>query len=102
MKPLSRTAFATLLGCSIALAASCICFTTPAPAAEPAKAKNWTAPAYKNKAQVLSDRIMATHPELLSVTFHGIPPGMKDTYTMFAGCIPSASAIPTIRTISTS
>ena len=50
--------------------------------------KNWTAPASKIYAQVLSDRIMAQHPELLSVTFHGVPPSMSKTYTMFAGSFP--------------
>lgn len=95
MKPLARNTFAALLGCAIALAASSISFAdTPAPAAEPAKAKNWTPPAYKSKAQVLSDQIMAAHPELLSVTFHGIPPGMKDTYTMFAGSYPERIGNP--------
>ncbi|MBV8579208.1 MAG: hypothetical protein JOZ86_01065 [Candidatus Eremiobacteraeota bacterium] len=39
-------------------------------------------------AQVLSDRIMAAHPELLSVTFHGVPPNMTKVYTMFAGSYP--------------
>ncbi len=28
---------------------------------------------------------MAKHPELLSVTFHGVPPGLDKVYTMFAG-----------------
>jgi hypothetical protein len=47
--------------------------------------KNWTPPAYEIYAQTLADKTMAEHPELLSVTFHGVPPGMKDAYTMFAG-----------------
>lgn len=47
--------------------------------------KNWTPPSYKIYAQTLSEKIMAAHPELISITFHGVPPGMKDTYTMFAG-----------------
>jgi hypothetical protein len=47
--------------------------------------KNWTPPSYKIFAQSLSDEIMAAHPELISVTFHGVPPGLKDVYTMFAG-----------------
>ena len=51
-------------------------------------AKNWTAPTHKIYAQKLSDEIMAAHPELQSVTFHGVPPGMKDVYTMFAGSYP--------------
>src|ERR1700694_2185924 len=44
--------------------------------ASPTKAKNWTPPAAKIHAQVLADEIMAKHPELLSVTFHGVPPGL--------------------------
>ena len=47
--------------------------------------KNWTPPAHKIQAQVLSDEIMASHPELISITFHGVPPGMSKVYTMFAG-----------------
>ena len=47
--------------------------------------KNWTAPAQKIYAQALSEQIMANHPEMLSITFHGVPPGMSKVYTMFAG-----------------
>jgi len=50
--------------------------------------KNWTAPDHKIYAQVLSDRIMAEHPELISITFHGVPPGLDKVYTMFAGSFP--------------
>ncbi len=50
--------------------------------------KNWTAPASKIYAQTLSDQTMAQHPELLSVTFHGVPPKMSKVYTMFAGSFP--------------
>jgi len=51
--------------------------------------KNWTPPAGKIMAQAMSDKIMATHPELWSVTFHGTPPGSPEgTYTMFAGSFP--------------
>jgi hypothetical protein len=50
--------------------------------------KNWTPPAQKIYAQVLSDQTMKAHPELLSVTIHGVPPGMTDAYTMFAGSYP--------------
>ena len=35
-------------------------------------------------AQRLVDRIMATHPEILSLTLHGVPPG-TNVHTMFAG-----------------
>jgi hypothetical protein len=59
--------------------------TLPAAANE----KNWSPPAAKIFAQSLSDKIMAEHPELVSVTFHGVPPGSAPgTYTMFAGSFP--------------
>jgi hypothetical protein len=36
--------------------------------------------------QTLTEQIMAAHPELISVTFHGVPPGAAPkTYTMFGG-----------------
>lgn len=56
-------------------------------AAQPAAAadKNWSPPAAKIYAQQLSDETMKGHPELLSFTLHGVPPGMHDAYTMFAG-----------------
>jgi hypothetical protein len=57
-------------------------------------AKNWTPPPYKIYAQQLSDEIMASHPELLSVTFHGVPPGMSKVYTMFAGSYPERIGNP--------
>ncbi len=47
--------------------------------------KNWTPPAFKTYAQALSDETMKAHPELLSFTLHGVPPGMDKVYTMFAG-----------------
>ena len=64
-----------------------------APAA-PAKPKNWTAPPGKSYAQVLSDQIMTAHPELISVTFHGVPPGLDKVYTMFAGSFPERIGNP--------
>ncbi len=63
-------------------------------AAEPPKPKNWTPPATKIYAQALSDEIMAAHPELLSVTIHGVPPGLHDIYTMFAGSFPERIGNP--------
>ncbi|TLY60660.1 MAG: hypothetical protein E6K52_09890 [Gammaproteobacteria bacterium] len=45
-------------------------------------------------AQTLSDQIVAQHPELLSVTFHGVPPGMSKVYTMFAGSYPDRIGNP--------
>jgi hypothetical protein len=59
-----------------------------------APAKNWTAPAAKIYAQALSDATMKAHPDLLSVTIHGVPPGMTDTYTMFAGSYPDRIGNP--------
>src|SRR5438093_8735343 len=50
--------------------------------------KNWTPPPHKMYGQQLSDETMAKHPELLSVTLHGTPPGMSEVYTMFAGSFP--------------
>jgi hypothetical protein len=56
---------------------------------EPAHPKNWTPPSGKIAAQAMSDKIIAGHPELISVTFHGVPPGTAEgTYTMFAGSYP--------------
>ncbi|MDB5447257.1 MAG: hypothetical protein JWQ97_2574 [Phenylobacterium sp.] len=57
-------------------------------------AKNWTPPAGKIYAQKLSDQTMAAHPELQSVTFHGVPPGMTKVYTMFAGSYPERIGNP--------
>ena len=57
-------------------------------AAAGAADKNWTPPQTKIYAQVLSDQTMAAHPELLSVTIHGVPPGLSKVYTMFAGSYP--------------
>jgi len=58
---------------------------SPAPAPQ-APAKIWTSPPGKLYVQTLTDRIMSAHPELLSVTFHGVPPGAAPkTYTMFGG-----------------
>lgn len=63
-------------------------------AAQTAPAKNWTPPGHKIYAQVLSDETMAAHPELQSVTFHGVPPGMSKVYTMFAGSYPERIGNP--------
>jgi hypothetical protein len=56
--------------------------------------KNWTAPAKKIHAQKLSDETMGKHPELLSITLHGVPPGQTDVYTMFAGSYPERIGNP--------
>ena len=62
--------------------------------AQAAPAKNWAPPAHRIYAQQLSDEIMAAHPELQSVTFHGVPPGMTKVYTMFAGSYPERIGNP--------
>ena len=63
-------------------------------AAAEAPKKNWAAPAHKIHAQQLSDEIMAAHPDLISITFHGVPPGMSKAYTMFAGSFPERIGNP--------
>ncbi len=80
---------------SIVLAAAIgVAFSFAGTASSAAEQKNWTPPAHKIYAQVLSDDIMAHHPELISVTFHGTPPGMSKVYTMFAGSYPDRIGNP--------
>lgn len=62
-----------------------IALSAPALWAAEAPKKNWTPPAHKIQAQVLSEEIMAANPDLISITFHGVPPGLSKVYTMFAG-----------------
>jgi hypothetical protein len=78
MKTVARIVGVTALGACVALA------NTTAWSADPPK-KNWSPPAYKIYAQKLSDESMAKYPELLSITLHGVPPGLENVYTMFAG-----------------
>jgi hypothetical protein len=83
-----------IAACVFSAAGSWAADKAPATSA-PAKAKNWTAPAHRIYAQTLSDQIMAAHPELISVTFHGVPPGAAPkTYTMFAGSFPDRIGNP--------
>lgn len=67
---------------------------TGAAGAQTPPVKNWAAPAGRIYAQKLSDETMAAHPELLSVTFHGLVPGQTDSYTMFAGSFPERIGNP--------
>ena len=67
-----------------------LCTFQPACAAD----KNWSPSTTKIYAQQLSDETMRAHPELLSVTLHGVPPGMHDVYTMFAGSYPDRIGNP--------
>src|SRR5258708_12496732 len=84
-KSFRNVAGATLIGVSLAFAAS-------GAGAQPKK--NWTAPAHKMHGQQLCDETMAKHPELISVTLHGVPPGLEKVYTMFAGSFPDPIANP--------
>lgn len=59
-----------------------------------AEGKNWTPPAQKIYAQKLADETMKAHPELLSVTLHGLVPGTANDYTMFAGSYPDRVGNP--------
>ena len=69
-----------------AMLAFMLAMGTLAVPANAADTKNWTPPAQEIYAQTLADATMRAHPELLSVTLHGVPPGAAaDTYTMFAG-----------------
>ncbi len=77
---------ATIFTAALALSAGMAAGAAPTPpATAPPKAKNWTPPPQKIYAQTLVEQIMAKHPELISVTFHGVPPGLDKVYTMFAG-----------------
>lgn len=72
--------------CALLLSATAL---WAAAATAPAKKKNWTAPAHKIYAQELADKILREHPELISVTLQGTPPGAdKGVHTMFAGSFP--------------
>lgn len=84
MKTIRSLGFA--LGACVALVA--------ASAQAEGPAKNWKAPARKIYAQQLSDQTMAAHADLQSVTFHGVPPGENDVYTMFAGSYPERIGNP--------
>ena len=79
---------------SLLATALCLAYASAVWAAEGPKKKNWTAPAEKIRAQALADEIMSQHPELISVTFHGVPPGLDKVYTMFAGSFPERIGNP--------
>jgi hypothetical protein len=87
MKSFAKIALAVALATTVALP------STVAWSQEKPK-KNWTAPAHKLYGQKLVDDDMKKHPELLSITLHGVPPGEKDVYTMFAGSFPERIGNP--------
>jgi hypothetical protein len=79
----------------ISSAASICAVGATASVPAPEKPKNWTPPAAKLYVQTLTERIMAEHPDLISVTFHGVPPGATPkTYTMFGGSYPDRIGNP--------
>jgi len=61
----------------------------PRAASTPQTPKNWRGPAHKIKAQSIVDKLIAGHPEIMSITMHAVPPGQPaDAYTMIAGSFP--------------
>jgi hypothetical protein len=85
---LARTLAQVLAAAALALSSSypSAARADDKPATAPKKAKkNWKAPAHKIQGQTLIEEIMAAHPELISATLHGVPPGHDKVYTMFAG-----------------
>jgi hypothetical protein len=90
---LRSSALAIALCISSATSICAVGATANVPA--PEKPKNWTPPAAKLYVQTLTERIMAEHPDLISVTFHGVPPGAAPkTYTMFGGSYPDRIGNP--------
>jgi hypothetical protein len=87
MKTLTKTLTSAGLGLAFAIVSS-------GAMAQDKPAKNWTPPAQKIYGQKLSDETMAKHPELLSITLHGVPPGLSEVYTMFAGSWPDRVGNP--------
>lgn len=58
----------------------------PRAASTPTTPKNWVAPGYKIRAQAVVDTLIATHPEIMSITIHALPEGQPaDAFTMIAG-----------------
>ncbi|HZZ92171.1 MAG TPA: hypothetical protein VFE23_06385 [Usitatibacter sp.] len=70
---------------TIRIAVACALGAMMAAALPAAAEKNWKAPDQAIYGQKLADDTMKKHPELLSITLHGVPPGENDKYTMFAG-----------------
>ena len=94
MTPKGVVAFAIAGGLIFGVGVPAFAQTPSATPPAEAKAKNWSPPTQKIYAQALVDAMMAKHPELLSLTFHGVPPGMTKTYTMFAGSYPERIGNP--------
>jgi hypothetical protein len=87
MRTVARIALAVALATTVALP-STMAWSQDKPK------KNWTAPAQKIYGQKVVDEDMKKHPELLSITLHGVPPGQSEVYTMFAGSFPERIGNP--------
>lgn len=93
METSSRIAIFKKMAAGAALGLACLTAGAQAPAGGASVGtvpvlKNWTAPDYKMASQALVDSTFAKHPELLSLTLQGEPPGHKGIHTMFAGTFP--------------
>ena len=89
MNPRLKIINAAMISAVFVFAAGALLAQTPS-----APKKNWSPPAQRIYSQQLVDETMQTHPELLSVTLHGVPPGEKEVYTMFAGSYPERIGNP--------
>lgn len=74
----------------LASATSMVHAAEPIPRAPstPNTPKNWVGPQQKILAQVFVDELIASRPDIMSITIHSTPPGEKDIYTMIAGSFP--------------
>ena len=74
---------------SIALLAALAVLGLVSPSAWAQKRKNWSPPAGKIYAQAIIERVMKSHPELVLIGLHGIPPGgAPHAYTMIGSSYP--------------
>lgn len=87
----TKKTFTTLAMLAMLGAAGIASAAEPIPRAPstPNTPKNWVGPQTKIHAQVLVDELIASHPEIMSITMHATPPGEAATvYTMIAGSFP--------------
>ena len=87
-KTMAMTA-AAMIAAATAVAQNAPAGEIPRAASTPTTPKNWRGPAQKIKAQAIVDQLIATHPEIMSITMHGLPEGQPaEAYTMIAGSFP--------------
>lgn len=82
-----KLALALSVGLIVSIPAASAQTEIPRAASTPTTPKNWVAPVAKMRAQAMVDQLAAAHPEVMSITMHAVPAGMKD-YTMIAGTFP--------------